>query len=248
MAGRDTNIGAKRARETREALGLDESSPIQDLLSLTEELLAIPVNVVAMPEGVEGLCWQLDRQVVLWVNAHELLSRRRFTLAHELGHVRCRHGAALHLETLTTLSGRTTTNLEVQANAFAAELLLPAAGIRATLDGRRPSFDVAIELAAVYGISSLAAAYRLVTLGLCDRTIVTEAEAREETVVASGSLEATTTADGLALPRDDLPRISTLLSGQGLAALLDGDATVDDVARRTGVAAHMLRLGLALIG
>ena len=81
----------------------------------------------------------------------------RFTLAHEVGHVRCGHDAGVAVDTYETLGGRSTDAREVQANAFAAELLAPAAGVRAMLDGE-PTLEDVVRIAARYGISPIAAA------------------------------------------------------------------------------------------
>ena len=56
----------------------------------------------------------------------------------------------------------------MQANAFAAELLAPAAGVRAMLDGE-PTLEDVVRIAARYGISPIAAVFRLGTLRLSRR-------------------------------------------------------------------------------
>lgn len=166
MAGRDTNIGAKRARETRAALGLPEDAAAPCVLTAVERDLELAVVVAALHEGVAGCCWRDGERVVLWVNGTQAVVRQRFTLAHELGHVRCGHAGAVAVDTYETLAGMTTDSREVQANAFAAELLAPAAGVRATVAGREPSLDDVVRIAARYGISAIAAVYRLDTLAV----------------------------------------------------------------------------------
>ena len=89
---------------------------------------------------------------MLWVNGTHPAVRMRFTLAHEIGHVRCGHDAGVAVDTYETLGGRSTDAREVQANAFAAELLAPAAGVRAMLDGE-PTLEDVVRIAARYGIS-----------------------------------------------------------------------------------------------
>ncbi len=106
--------------------------------------------------------------MVLWVNGTHAPVRMRFTLAHELGHVRCGHDAGIAVDTYETLAGRTTDSREVQANAFAAELLAPAAGVRAMIDGE-PTLEDVVRIAARHGISAVAALYRLSTLRLTRR-------------------------------------------------------------------------------
>lgn len=92
--------------------------------------------------------------------------RRRFTLAHELGH----YLLPAHAESSTpcrpkdierwdrTLQGR-----EVEANRFAAAALMPKSSI-ADLFAGEPSFDAVEHIAARRGTSFTASAYRYVQL------------------------------------------------------------------------------------
>ncbi|MDP8967844.1 MAG: ImmA/IrrE family metallo-endopeptidase, partial [Actinomycetota bacterium] len=179
MAGLDTNIGAKRARETRALAGLPDEAPVACLLTFVERELGVPVIVARLHEGVAGCCWRDGDRVVLWVNGAQPVVRQRFTLAHELGHVRCGHVAGVAVDTYATLAGHTTDSLEVQANAFAAELLAPAVGVRALVAGREPTLEDVVLTAARYGISAIAALYRLDTLGFSRRTGLLKREVEE---------------------------------------------------------------------
>src|SRR4051794_14167342 len=127
MASIDTNRGAKRAREARRALGLPADAPLPCLLSVVEERAGQPVIVAALPTHVAGACYRSGDSAVLWVNGGQGLGRQRFTLAHELAHAWCAHDGAAGVDTVETLSGRTTNPYEIQANAFAAEFLVPRA-------------------------------------------------------------------------------------------------------------------------
>ena len=167
MASKDTNTGAKRARETRSELGLSAEEPLECLLTLVERQLELPVVIAALPQPIAGCCWHDGARIVLWVNGTHAAVRQRFTLAHELGHLRCRHDARIEVDTFETLAGKTTDSREIQANAFAAELLAPAAGVRAMVDGE-PTLDDVVLIAARFGISTVAALYRLNSLGLTD--------------------------------------------------------------------------------
>src|SRR5690242_12383072 len=86
MPGRDTNIGAKRARDTRAAFGVAPDSPL-DVLALVEQRARVGVIVASLPDSVAGGCYRSGASSVLWVNGDQPLVRQRFTLAHELGHV-----------------------------------------------------------------------------------------------------------------------------------------------------------------
>src|SRR3954447_20436375 len=153
MASYDTNFGAKRAREARTDLGLDDVSPVACVLTLVEERAQLPVVVGRLPDDIAGALWRNGVGAIVWVNARQTVERQRFTVAHELGHVRCRH-AETAVDTAATISGRTQDPREVQANAFAAELLAPRAGVEDMVD-RDPGLEDVVRVAAHFGISTI---------------------------------------------------------------------------------------------
>lgn len=249
MASKDTNIGAKRARETRSQLGIAAAAPIGCVLTVVERGLGIPVVLAALPEGVAGCCWRDGARVLLWVNGAQVAVRQRFTLAHELGHVRCRHDAGVPVDTVETLSGKSTDAREVQANAFAAELLAPAAGIRAAVDGE-PSLEDVVVIAARYGISTVAALYRLNSLALTGRYEVLKREIAEGIDVAVWErIAPEVVQDSIAaIDTGSLPRLSPALAGSALAALASGSASVWDAAVSACCDPGRLASGAAAIG
>jgi Zn-dependent peptidase ImmA (M78 family) len=250
MPRRDTNIGAKRARELRAELGLDADEPLACVLTLAEADLGIPVIIAALPAGVAGCCWRDGERVVLWVNGREPRVRQRFTLAHELGHLRCRHHGTMPVETFVTLSGKATDSREVQANAFAAELLAPAAGVRALVGGAEPGLAEVVRIAATYGLSAIAALYRLTTLGLTRRY------AELTAAVEAGELEAVWERlgpepldDGIArIEPSGLPWLSPALRGSALAAVVGGSASTEAAAEAAGCAPGALASAAASLG
>jgi Zn-dependent peptidase ImmA (M78 family) len=212
MPGRDTNVGAKRAREARAALGLGASEPL-DVLAVVEERARLGVIVASLPDEIAGGCFRSGSRAVLWVNGDQPLVRQRFTLAHELGHVRLGHEVGMNVDKVSVLAGETRDAREVQANAFAAELLAPRAGVEALVDGE-PGLDTVAEIAARFGISTLAALYRLSTLRLSTRV---ERLRRELEEGLAAHFEREPYADTLARI-DALPRLSPSLAGSRLAA------------------------------
>jgi hypothetical protein len=249
VAGRDTNIGAKRAREARAALGLGPAEPVGCVLTRVERDLGIPVVIAVLPEGIAGCCWRDGGRTVLWVNGTQAAVRQRFTLGHELGHVRCGHDERMAVDTFATLAGRTTDAREIQANAFAAELLAPADGVRAMVDGE-PTLEGVVLIAARYGISAIAALYRLNTLGLTRRpeTLKREIEDGLHDAIRE-RLDSEPLADAIAaLDPDALPRLSPALAGSALAAIVARRASVPDAARAAGCDPRELADGAAAIG
>ena len=160
MPGLDTNVGAKRARETRAALGLDPAAPI-DVLAVAEQRADVPVLSPRCPTSRRLLLARDGERALLWVNGAQPLVRQRFTLAHELGHLRIGHDGRIPVDSVAVLAGETRDPREVQANAFAAELLAPRAGVTEMVAGE-PGLDDVARIAARYGISLPAALFRLI--------------------------------------------------------------------------------------
>jgi Zn-dependent peptidase ImmA (M78 family) len=85
VPGKDTNVGAKRARQCREKLGLAPDEPI-DCLKVVEERVGVPVAVVDIAPGYAGAYLRRRGRASIFVHAPDWPTRKRFTLAHELGH------------------------------------------------------------------------------------------------------------------------------------------------------------------
>ena len=82
------------------------------------------------------------RGVVIGVNSLHHPNRRRFTIAHECGHLRLHEGqrayvdrSPLRVNLRDGVSSSATNTDEIEANRFAAELLMPYAMIREDLSG-----------------------------------------------------------------------------------------------------------------
>jgi Zn-dependent peptidase ImmA (M78 family) len=223
VAGYDYNFGAKRAREAREALGLDTASPVACLVTVVEQRYA--VAIADLPDTIAGACYRDGESAVLWVNGNQVARRQRFTLAHELGHAWCRHDGTLHPDSFETLSGKTSNPYEVQANAFAAQLLMPRDGVEQRVSGE-PGLDEIVCLAAEFGVSAIAMVYRIKQLNLASET-KTKRLVQE---VEEGHHSALFDYHGLTPLDDVLERVQELpyLSpGSHLVAALKGEASVD---------------------
>lgn len=114
--------------------------------------------------AVSGMLLPAKRQI--WVNAREARDspgRRRFTVAHELGHWVCQclagRSAPIYCRSADVGAGEGRA-LEREANVFAAELVMPAPLVRERFSGALG------ETAAVFGVSEAAMRWRLFNLGL----------------------------------------------------------------------------------
>lgn len=101
---------------------------------------------------------------VIKVNRHEAKSRQRFTIAHEIGHYILHRDKIGHGITDTILyRSKLSSNLEVEANKFAANLIMPITKIREKLAEVDRGIDrsVAVELAQIFDVSTDAMEIRL---------------------------------------------------------------------------------------
>jgi hypothetical protein len=91
--------------------------------------------------------------------------RIAFTIAHELGHweLHPNHNQAIAC-TAGDIAAYKGTGIEQEANAFAAELLMPTPMLAQSLRYASPTVQKAREVAASYGTSLTAAAIRIVDL------------------------------------------------------------------------------------
>jgi Zn-dependent peptidase ImmA (M78 family) len=93
--------------------------------------------------------------VIVGVNSLHAPNRQRFTLAHEIGHVVLhRHilEGAVHVDRVLLRDRNSSTGtdqLEIQANAFASELLMPTDILENALGGRQVVLDDDADVAAL---------------------------------------------------------------------------------------------------
>lgn len=157
-----------------EETGQDGAPPV-DVTRIAEHLGAQVVEE-RLDRELSGLLYRDGDQVVIGVNSTHAERRRRFTVAHEIGHLVLHKGRPLVLDHVrvnfrNATSSAATDYEEIQANAFAAELLMPAAQVvasaRAAIEsGRAGDAALVRDLADGFEVSEQAMEYRLVNLGL----------------------------------------------------------------------------------
>lgn len=129
-------------------------------------------------EDISGLLYRAAGATpVIGVNSTNPKVRQRFTIGHELGHLALHPGQDLILERLVRLNFRNATSStasdqeEIEANQFAAELLMPPELLRHSLtillQGKPiPDLEVVRRLARRFEVSQSAMEYRLTSLGM----------------------------------------------------------------------------------
>jgi hypothetical protein len=89
---------------------------------------------------------------------------QRFSIAHELGHLVMRHPSAPPVPAWTTHRSKRRRDLETEANAFAAELLMPSDLLRRRCEVSPVDLQVPRQIAAEFKVSLPASAIRFAEL------------------------------------------------------------------------------------
>ncbi|GAA5217627.1 ImmA/IrrE family metallo-endopeptidase [Streptomyces thinghirensis] len=149
------------------------STPPVDPFALARQLGAVVVPQ-HLDSDVSGMLLRKDGSCVIGVNESHSRLRRRFTVAHELGHLCLHEGRPLILDTdvrvnyRNTVSGMATDREEIDANRFAAALLAPEPMVRQAAQRIAISTveDLVKALAGQFQLSETAMTYRLMNLGI----------------------------------------------------------------------------------
>lgn len=125
--------------------------------------------------NVSAMLYRDGQRTIIGINASHARPRRRFSIAHEIGHLRLHPGRPVILDQLVRVNYRdeksslATDQEEIAANAFAAELLMPEALVVREVDrhlGLVGTDDVKLikELARTFDVSKDAMSFRLINL------------------------------------------------------------------------------------
>jgi Zn-dependent peptidase ImmA (M78 family) len=128
--------------------------------------LGIMVISYPFPDDISGVFFKKEGKLFLGVNQSESEVRRRFTIAHEIGHYILHPSEILHYDRPEAIHFRAknvSSLQEVEANYFAAELLMPEGYIMSCIENGIRSVS---ELAKQFKVSDEAMSYRLMNLGL----------------------------------------------------------------------------------
>ncbi|MEC3978137.1 ImmA/IrrE family metallo-endopeptidase [Amycolatopsis sp. H20-H5] len=148
----------------------------------------VQVEGIAQAEGIQvirtassgnesGFLLRDGQRTVIGLNSKNPGRRQRFTVAHELGHWKLHQGKplivdhAIKINKRDDLSSAATDREEIDANAFAAALLMPQSFVHAALNAEVAAGVPTVErllnsLADQFLVSIEAMRWRLVNLGL----------------------------------------------------------------------------------
>ena len=143
---------------------------IEDTSSIAIEDLIIYHNGMVKEADLKNcdgrLVMKNGRSIVTIDSKIEFQQRKRYVLAHELGHIILHADkAASFTDDDSTLEGYKKGPQEKQANDFAAELLMPTDLFKAACHQRKFSPDLIRELAEKFNTSLTSTVYRFAELG-----------------------------------------------------------------------------------
>jgi len=163
----------RRARELLELAGISQAPvPVEELA----DKLGARIVHENLDQTISGLLLRENGSTLIAVNVQHHARRRRFTIAHELGHLQMHDGeyivdSTVRVNRRDAVSSMATDAEEIEANAFAAAVLMPGDLVRRALGQLRSPMvgnptRVIGGLAEQFGVSNEAMGYRLINLGL----------------------------------------------------------------------------------
>ncbi len=167
-------------------------SPPIDVHKIASSLASVTEK--AFPIEIDGLCLDLKalgKRPKIWVSKSLGRVRRRFTLAHEIGHILIPwHMGSIvdDLEAPHSGARGAYRQMEAEANRFAAELLMPAAWVSELSNRAEHIVDLMHTIVRVADVSYPAGLFRVQKFGPPGYV---GAEVRDEFVVWSGRTKGT---------------------------------------------------------
>ena len=165
----------RQARKLLSQMGIDAEkadvtktkSNAINVESIAKELGITIVYEPFASDNISGVFLRKNKDLFLGVNKTHHPLRQRFTIAHEIGHYILHASDELHydtdnIETLHFRKADITSFDEIEANQFAAELLMPEGILNRCIEGGIKAIS---DLADRFSVSEDAMRYRLINLG-----------------------------------------------------------------------------------
>ncbi|MBI5434909.1 MAG: ImmA/IrrE family metallo-endopeptidase [Planctomycetes bacterium] len=137
------------------------------------KLAGAEVRTGPLPPDLSGFLLRQGGKPIVGVNSTHAPVRQRFTIAHELGHLSLHpdksyvdRGFAIYFRDDKSASAED--RAEIQANQFAADLLMPRRMLEAALKGWTVDIEDEVTLRRIaerFDVSTQALTYRLINLG-----------------------------------------------------------------------------------
>ncbi len=158
----------RKANELLRSAGVVE--PPVDVISIAV-LLGATIRHEITKDDISGALHRREDGPVIGVNALHSQSRQRFTIAHEIGHLILHKHESVFIDRVYRRDSQSSEALdpvEIEANKFAAALLMPKDLISSAEPGKGSplSSDDVEELARRFAVSQQAMTFRLENLGV----------------------------------------------------------------------------------
>lgn len=150
------------------------------------DVIPVPVDYLAEATGAtvvrhrfegdqSGFVYRDGARIIIGVNSATSRRRQRFTIGHELGHMHLHQSdnpllvdQAVQVHRRDHRSSLAVDPLEIEANAFAAAVLMPSDQVLQHVNDARelPRERLVLRLAQTFDVSTEAMSYRLINLGV----------------------------------------------------------------------------------
>ena len=173
----------RKAKRLRDRLGYEDLNLDMKKLLKSNKITFIERD---LPDDISGVSMiTKERKKFIIVNKNQSENRKKFTIAHELGHILLKHSTSLNTQKHADDSKRASQILfrnqnssdgsdwkEVEANRFAAALLMPRHLLDLEIEKIQKNnsknylseLDV-YKLSDIFGVSTIAMSIRLTSLG-----------------------------------------------------------------------------------
>lgn len=153
----DESFIANKADEARKRA--NQSFPIDPILIAAA--FGVQVFSAPLPPNVSGQVFYTEQKI--FIEQTDFITRQRFSVAHELGHFILHNDGTSHTSFRDTISSQGTDTKEMEANSFAANLLMPKDEVMRLVDAKILTID---SMASYFFVSPIAMEYRIKVLGV----------------------------------------------------------------------------------
>jgi hypothetical protein len=165
-ADRDDRLARARAAAAELVRRLGLTAPTDLVIEDIAEALGAEIVIGPLPNALAQVVRIGAAARIRISDRIEHEGRRRFSIAHELGHLWLGHEARSFAELCSAIAieGMPVRMEEAESNAFASELRMPAAMLMSWATLGPPTVETAREVADAFRVSLTAAALRLIEL------------------------------------------------------------------------------------